>query len=60
MNDLKEAREIATEFAAEPDYAPESAEELSDRIFKELLARHPKPTVSCSRKRPTWRSKENR
>lgn len=41
-NYLKEAREIAEEFAAEPDYAPESAEELSDRIFKELVARHPK------------------
>jgi hypothetical protein len=42
MNYLKEAREIAGGFAAEPDYAPESAEELSDRIYKELLTRHPK------------------
>jgi hypothetical protein len=42
MNYLKEAREIAEVFAAEPDYAPESAEEFSDRIYKELLARHPK------------------
>jgi hypothetical protein len=41
-NYLKEAREIAEGFVAEPDYAPESAEELSDRIFKELVARHPK------------------
>jgi hypothetical protein len=39
---LKEAREIVAGFAAEPDYLPESAEELSDRIFKELVARHPK------------------
>ena len=39
---LKEAREIAEEFAAEPDYTPESAEDLSDKIYKELLARHPK------------------
>jgi hypothetical protein len=42
MNYLKEARAVAEEFAAEPDYAPESAEEFSDRIFKELVDRHPK------------------
>ncbi len=42
MNYLKEAREIALGFAAEPDYAPVFAEELSDRILKELVARHPK------------------
>jgi hypothetical protein len=42
MNYLKEARGIAEEFAAEPDYAPEFAEELSDRVFKELVVRHPK------------------
>jgi hypothetical protein len=42
MNYLKEAREIAGDCAAEPDCAPESAEELSDRIYKELLARYPK------------------
>jgi hypothetical protein len=42
MSYLKEAREIAGDFAAEPDYAPECAEEFSDRIFKELVARHPK------------------
>lgn len=41
-NYLKEARDIAEEFAAEPDYTPESAEGFSDRIFKELVARHPK------------------
>ena len=39
---LREAREIAEEFASEPGYVPESAEELSDRIFKELVGRHPK------------------
>jgi hypothetical protein len=44
-NYLKEAREIAEEFAAEPGYAPESAEELSDRIFKELVERHPKANL---------------
>jgi hypothetical protein len=33
---------------------------LSDRIYKELLTRHPRPTLTCSRKRPIWRSKENR
>jgi hypothetical protein len=42
MSYLKKAREIAVAFVAELDYAPESAEELSDRIFKELVARHPK------------------
>jgi hypothetical protein len=42
MNYLKEAREIAGDFAAEPDYAPESAEDLSDRIYEDLLTRHPK------------------
>jgi|HubBroStandDraft_3_1064219.scaffolds.fasta_scaffold619821_2 hypothetical protein len=41
-NYLKEAREIAEEFASEPDYTPESAEVFSDRIFMELAARHPK------------------
>jgi hypothetical protein len=41
-NYLKEARELAEEFVAEPDYEPESAEELSDRILKELVVRHPK------------------
>ena len=41
-NYLKEARELAEELVAEPDYEPESAEELSDRILKELVVRHPK------------------
>ena len=41
-NYLKEAREIAEKFVAEPDYAAEFAEQLSERIFKELVARHPK------------------
>ena len=45
-NYLKEAREIAEEFAAEPDYTPESAEELNDRVFKELVARHPKTNAN--------------
>jgi hypothetical protein len=39
---LKEAREIAEELVAKPGYAPQYAEELTDRIYKELLARHPK------------------
>ncbi|HKV81818.1 MAG TPA: hypothetical protein VJP02_26965 [Candidatus Sulfotelmatobacter sp.] len=42
MNYLKEAREIAAGFAAKSDYAPGSAEEFSDRIFNELVSRHPK------------------
>jgi len=42
MKYLREAREIAGDFAAEPDCGPESAEELSDRIYEELLTRHPK------------------
>lgn len=41
-NYLKGARELAEEFVAEPDYEPESAEEPSDRILKELVVRHPK------------------
>jgi hypothetical protein len=39
---LREAREIAEELVAKPGYEWEFAEELSARIFKELVARHPK------------------